>query len=67
MKAKGRAARGERSSSARLNSKQVQVIKRLLAVGACSPKELSVLAGVTPSAIDAIKHEKTWRHIDAGL
>lgn len=67
MKAKGRAARGERSSSARLNSKQVQVIKRLLAVGACSPKELSVLAGVTPGAIDAIKHEKTWRHIDAGL
>ena len=65
MKAKGRAARGDRSGTARLNTKQVRIIKRLLVTGACSATELSVLAGVTSSAIDAIKSEKNWRHVDA--
>lgn len=67
MKAKGRAARGERSGTARLNTKQVQIIKRLLTSGACGVQELSTLAGVSSSTIDAIKHQKIWRHVDAGL
>ena len=67
MKTKGRAARGDRSGTARLDSRQVQVIKRLLFLGHCSAAEISALLGVSSAAIDSIRNEKTWRHIDARL
>ncbi len=65
MMIKGRAARGERSGTARLNTKQVAIIKHLLKTGACDIADISTLVGVSKSTIDAIKHQKTWRHIDA--
>jgi hypothetical protein len=67
MKAKGRAARGDRSGTARLDSQQVQIIKRLLYLGQCSAGELSVLLGVSSTTIDAIRNQKSWRHVDAQL
>ena len=67
MKAKGRAARGDRSGTARLDSQQVQIIKRLLFPGHCSASEISALLGVSASAIDAIRNQTTWRHVDARL
>ena len=67
MKVKGRAARGDRSGTARLGSQQVQIIKRLLYLGQCSAGELSMLLGVSASTINAIRNQKTWRHVDAQL
>jgi hypothetical protein len=67
MSAKGRAARGDRSGTARLESRQVQIIQRLLYLGHCSAHELSVLLGVSPTSLDAIRNRHTWRHIDARL
>lgn len=65
MKAKGRAARGERSGTARLNAKQVQIIRKLLQSDVCGIHDLSTLTGTSPATIHAIKHRKTWSHIDA--
>jgi hypothetical protein len=65
MKVKGRAARGDRSGTARLDSRQVQLIKRLLFLGQCSPAELATLLRMSPAAIDAIRDQKTWSHVDA--
>jgi hypothetical protein len=65
MKSKGRAARGDRSGTARLNSKQVRVIRKLLQVGSCSQSELAVLANVSCSSINNIKNKTTWGHLDA--
>ena len=67
MKAKGRAARGDRSGTARLDSQQVQIIKRLLFLGHCSASEISALPGVSASAIDSIRNQTTWRYVDARL
>ena len=67
MKTKGRAARGDRSGTAKLDCRQVQIIKRLLFLGQCSAAELSALLGVSSSAIDSIRNENTWRHVDARL
>ncbi|MEQ6351506.1 HNH endonuclease [Ralstonia pseudosolanacearum] len=67
MKVKGRAARGNRSGTARLESRQVQIIKRLLYLGHCSALEVATLLGVSPATIDAIGNQKTWRHVDARL
>jgi hypothetical protein len=65
MKRKGRAARGDRSGTARLDSQQVQILKRLMFLGQCSPAELARLLGMSTTAIYAIKHQKSWSHIDA--
>ncbi|WP_247424170.1 HNH endonuclease [Ralstonia pseudosolanacearum] len=67
MRVKGRAARGNRSGTARLESRQVQIIKRLLYLGHCSALEVSTLLGVSPATIDAIRNQKTWEHVDARL
>ena len=65
MKSKGRAARGDRSGTARLNSKQVRVIRKLLQVGFCSRSELAVLTNVSCSSINNINNKTTWGHLDA--
>ncbi|NCX03675.1 MAG: HNH endonuclease [Betaproteobacteria bacterium] len=65
MKRKGRAARGDRSGTARLDSQQVQILKRLMFLGQCSPAELARLLGMSTTAIYDIKHKKSWSHIDA--
>ncbi len=65
MKVKGRAARGDRSGTARLDSRQVQLIKRLMFLGQCSAAEIATLLRMSPAAIDAIRNQKTWSHIDA--
>ena len=67
MKSKGRAARGDRSGTAKLNSKKVLIIKRLLFLGHCNAVELSELLGVSATTIDSIRNQKSWRHIDARL
>lgn len=67
MKTKGRAARGDRSGTARLNSNQVRVIRKVLTAGGCARTDLAVLVDVSTSTIDNIANNLTWRHIDAGL
>ena len=65
MKAKGRAARGERSGTARLTAAQVRAIRKLLAAGCCAVSDLADLVDVSASTIDHIKNNKTWGHLDA--
>ncbi|WKB50803.1 HNH endonuclease [Eleftheria terrae] len=67
MKAKGRSLLGDRNGTARLSTRQVQIIKRLLQSQACSANELATLVGVSPSTVSFIRRGGTWRHIDAGL
>jgi predicted DNA binding protein len=65
MKAKGRAARGDRSGTARLTPAQVQAIRKLLAAGRCDVADLAQLTNVSVSTIENIKYRKSWRHLDA--
>ena len=67
MKAKGRAARGDRSGTARLTSSQVRLIQKVLESGHCTRSDLADLLQVSSSTIDNIINKKTWRHIDARL
>jgi hypothetical protein len=67
MKAKGRAARGERSGTARLTQTQVRAIRKALQANIYSLSELAELNGVSRSTIDNIKHQRTWEFLDAGL
>lgn len=67
MKAKGRAARGDRSGTAKLNSQQVSIIKRLLLLDCCSAVELSTLLKVSTATIDSIRNNKSWKHINDRL
>lgn len=54
--------RGERSGSAKLNSKNILYIRKALAGGA-SGDALAKTFGVVKSCISSIKHKRTWRHI----
>jgi hypothetical protein len=67
MKAKGRAARGDRSGTARLTSSQVQLIRKVLESGHCTRSDLADLLQVSSGTIDNIINKKTWRHLDARL
>ena len=65
MKAKGRAARGDRSGTARLKPAQVHAIRKLLAAGRCGVADLAGLTNVSVGTIEDIKYRKSWRHLDA--
>lgn len=67
MKTKGRSARGDRSGTARLNSKQVLAIRKILRADCCSRSEAASLVGVSSSSIDNIHNKSTWEHLDDGL
>jgi len=61
MSVKGRAAKGDRSGTSKLNSKQVGIIKRLLSGKKINQAQIAVLAGVSPSSITHISKGHTWR------
>lgn len=65
MKAKGRAARGDRSGTAKLKSDQVQIIRKILDSGHCTRSDLANLLQVSTSTIDNVIRRKTWEHINA--
>lgn len=62
MSLRGRSARGERSSRAKLTSGDVVEIRRLKATG-MSSRDIAAMFGVTYGPIDQIVRRATWRHV----
>jgi predicted XRE-type DNA-binding protein len=62
---KGRSKLGEEVHSAKLSTKQVSRIKRMLAEGCMYQSELARAFGVTHPTIRAIARGTTWRHVKA--
>ena len=54
---------GENSSKAKLNEKQVRIIKWLLKNSDMSQREIGKIFGVNRTTIGRIKREKIWKHI----
>lgn len=62
--------RGRRTgnpSVSKLNEDSVTRIRDLLATGLLTNRQISMLFGVTPENISAIRDGKTWRHIQTDL
>lgn len=62
MRAKGRAARGERTGSAKLTEENVREIRTLGSQG-WSQRELGARFGVSGVAAGQILRGKTWKHV----
>ena len=65
MKVKGRSARGERSGTARLTSKQVKAARYLHATGRYSVKDLALLGSVARTTMGNAITGQSWRHLNA--
>jgi ribosome-binding protein aMBF1 (putative translation factor) len=61
--AKGRQVHGETHKLAKLTEPDVIVIKRALADGSLSRKDLAARFGVSLALIDHIAAGKTWKHV----
>lgn len=61
--AKGRRARGERQRSAKLTENDVRAIRQRWRGGEVTQKQLAKDFGVTPSAIEHVVTNRTWRHV----
>lgn len=61
--AKGRRARGERQRSAKLTEDDVRSIRNQWHQGGVTQRQLAKMFGVTPSAIEHVVTNRTWRHI----
>jgi hypothetical protein len=61
---KGRQARGEGSSSAKLTEEQVREILRAHAAGEATQAELGRRFGVSPEAINGIVRGRHWKHLE---
>ena len=55
--------RGEKSPTSLLRDKDVRRIRRMLATGRWSQREIADQFGVVPMVISDIKLRKTWRHV----
>lgn len=64
MVSKGRHMHGERVPGHKLSSKDVPTIRRLYAAGGSSYSSLSLLFGVSKSAIQDIVERKTWKQVE---
>lgn len=56
-------ARGSRLPQAKLNEKQVFIIKRLLELGELRQRDIAALFDVEPSCISDINRGANWRHV----
>lgn len=63
MVRKGRSAKGERISHAKLSASDVQAIRSRYAAGDCTQRQIAADYGVTHSVIGLIARGETWRHI----
>lgn len=58
-----RRLRGEKNPTSLLRNKDVRRIRRMLATGRWSQREIAHQFGVVPMVISDIKHRKTWSHV----
>jgi hypothetical protein len=63
MATKGRAARGERNSGAKLTAEAVRAARARHAAGGITQKDLAVEIGLSHSATNAIICRRTWKHV----
>lgn len=57
--------RGEKSSNAKLNSRQVRVIRRLIESKSMTQEEIGNIFGVTEATIRDIKTRRRWGHLES--
>lgn len=60
---RGRSARGEKQGSSKLNTDQVEAIRRVVKAGGWTQKRIATFFGVSQAQVSHIANRRQWQHI----